>query len=122
MGKLGFATLADDSGEIQLYLERTALDASAPDSFKYALQVCACAYMHACMHAGSACVPIVACLADYLLLVCINRHVKAFLDIGDIVGVRGPMKRTEKGELSVAVQDLQVRFLLPVLCAIKLYT
>lgn len=69
MGKLAFATLADDSGEIQLYLERTALDASAPDSFK---------------------------------------HLKTFLDIGDIVGVSGPMKRTEKGELSVAVQDLQI--------------
>ena len=34
MGKLAFATLADDSGEIQLYLEKTSLDASAPDSFK----------------------------------------------------------------------------------------
>lgn len=34
MGKLAFATLADDSGEIQLYLERTTLDASSPDSFK----------------------------------------------------------------------------------------
>ena len=35
MGKLAFATLADDSGEIQLYLEKTSLDAAAPDSFKY---------------------------------------------------------------------------------------
>lgn len=35
MGKLAFATLADDSGEIQLYLEKTALDAAAPDTFKY---------------------------------------------------------------------------------------
>ncbi|DBB02659.1 TPA: hypothetical protein ACH3X3_011624 [Trebouxia sp. C0006] len=69
MGKLAFATLADDSGEIQLYLERTALNEAAPDSFK---------------------------------------HLKAFLDIGDIVGVTGPMKRTDKGELSVAAQDLQI--------------
>ncbi len=37
MGKLAFATLADDSGEIQLYLERTALNEAAPDSFKYVL-------------------------------------------------------------------------------------
>ena len=35
MGKLAFATLADDSGEVQLYLEKTALDSAAPDSFKY---------------------------------------------------------------------------------------
>ena len=34
MGKLAFATLADDSREVQLYLEKTALDSSAPDSFK----------------------------------------------------------------------------------------
>lgn len=34
MGKLAFATLADDSGDIQLYLEKKTLDASAPDSFK----------------------------------------------------------------------------------------
>lgn len=69
MGKLAFATLADDSGEVQLYLEKTALDSAAPDSFK---------------------------------------HLKTYLDIGDIVGVTGPMKRTDKGELSVVAQDLQI--------------
>lgn len=36
MGKLAFATMADDSGEIQLYLEKTSLDSAAPDTFKYA--------------------------------------------------------------------------------------
>lgn len=40
MGKLAFATLADDSGEIQLYLEKTALDAAAPDTFKYVQSTC----------------------------------------------------------------------------------
>ena len=56
MGKLAFATLADDSGEIQLYLERTALDATAPDSFKYAPQtVCLC--LHACWQCLSFCIP-----------------------------------------------------------------
>lgn len=65
MGKLAFATLADDGGEIQLYLERTALDATAPDSFKYATQM----FDYACMHAGSVCVCvrlscIAACPAD----------------------------------------------------------
>lgn len=69
MGKLAFATMADDSGEIQLYLEKTSLDAAAPDTFK---------------------------------------HLKTLLDIGDIVGVSGPMKRTEKGELSIVAQELQI--------------
>lgn len=30
------------------------------------------------------------------------------MDIGDIVGVTGPMKRTDKGELSIIAEDLQV--------------
>ncbi len=46
MGKLAFATLADDSGEVQLYLEKTSLDATAPDSFKYALAFCVHAQCH----------------------------------------------------------------------------
>lgn len=37
-----------------------------------------------------------------------DRHLKTLLDIGDIVGVTGPMKRTDKGELSIVAQDLQV--------------
>ena len=37
------------------------------------------------------------------------RHLKTLLDIGDIVGVTGPMKRTDKGELSIVAQELQVR-------------
>ena len=39
------------------------------------------------------------------------RHMKTLLDIGDIVGVTGPMKRTDKGELSIVAQELQVRHL-----------
>ncbi len=34
MGKLAFATLTDDSGEIQLYLEKKALDSEAAGTFK----------------------------------------------------------------------------------------
>ena len=42
------------------------------------------------------------------------RHLKTLLDIGDIVGVTGPLKRTDKGELSIVAQELQVRgFRLP---------
>ena len=33
---------------------------------------------------------------------------KALVDSGDIVGVRGGIKRTDKGELSVVVQSLEV--------------
>lgn len=34
---------------------------------------------------------------------------KSLVDSGDIVGVRGGVKRTEKGELSVMVESLEVR-------------
>jgi lysyl-tRNA synthetase class II len=34
MGKLAFATLVDDSGSIQLYLEKQELDGKAADAFK----------------------------------------------------------------------------------------
>lgn len=34
--------------------------------------------------------------------------VKGLVDSGDIVGVRGGIKRTEKGELSVTVESLEV--------------
>ena len=40
----------------------------------------------------------------------LSRHLKTLMDIGDIVGVTGSMKRTDKGELSVVAQDLQVKF------------
>ena len=33
---------------------------------------------------------------------------KAVLDLGDIVGVTGGMRRTDKGELSVQATDIQV--------------
>lgn len=37
-----------------------------------------------------------------------GRGLKANLDIGDIVGVRGGMRRTDRGELSVTADSLQV--------------
>jgi lysyl-tRNA synthetase class II len=33
MGKLAFAKLADDSGDIQLYMEKQALDGGSPLEF-----------------------------------------------------------------------------------------
>lgn len=34
--------------------------------------------------------------------------IKASLDVGDIIGVSGPLKRTEKGELSIIVEDVKL--------------
>lgn len=64
-GKLAFFTLQDETGSIQLYLDKKAIDEA--------------------MGAGS------------------FANLKAWTDSGDIVGVRGIAKRTEKGELSVKV-------------------
>jgi len=72
MGKLAFFTLADESGSIQLYLERATLEASEPpqpDAFE---------------------------------------HLKTLVDIGDWIGVRGTLKRTDRGELSVKVSYWQM--------------
>lgn len=41
---------------------------------------------------------------------------KSLIDIGDFLGAKGPMKKTDKGELSVAAQEFQVlsKSLLPI--------
>jgi lysyl-tRNA synthetase class 2 len=61
-GKLAFFTLQDESGRIQLYLEKNRLG----DSFE---------------------------------------DLKAWVDAGDIIGLRGTIKRTDKNELSVSAQS-----------------
>jgi len=61
-GKLAFFTLQDESGTIQLHLEKNRLG----DSFK---------------------------------------DLKAWTDGGDIIGVRGSVRRTDKGELSVYAKE-----------------
>jgi len=66
-GKLAFFSLQDETGTIQLYLEKARIDqsmADMPNAFN---------------------------------------HLKQLTDVGDILGVRGTIKRTEKGELSVYV-------------------
>eukprot|EP00741_Cyanophora_paradoxa_P007643 tig00001164_g7392.t1 len=71
-GKLAFFTLQDETGIIQLYLDKTRIDEgmeSVPDAFE---------------------------------------KLKMLIDIGDIIGVKGTMKRTEKGEISIMVQEWQV--------------
>ncbi len=72
-GKLAFFSLQDESGTIQLYLDKkdiqegmAAIDA---DAFN---------------------------------------HLKQLTDVGDILGVKGTLKRTEKGELSIKVREYAV--------------
>ncbi len=67
MGKLAFFTLADETGPIQLFIEKATLAASMPedpDAFA---------------------------------------HLTSLVDAGDLIGVRGTLRRTDRGELSVKV-------------------
>ncbi|HEY9648304.1 MAG TPA: lysine--tRNA ligase, partial [Chroococcidiopsis sp.] len=72
-GKLAFFTLQDETGTIQLYLEKQTIQESMgdrdPDAFE---------------------------------------HLKTLTDAGDILGVKGTIKRTDKGELSVKVSHYQI--------------
>ena len=69
-GKLAFFTLQDETGTIQLYLDKTRIQenmgAADPQAFD---------------------------------------HLKHLTDAGDIIGAKGTVKRTEKGELSVYVNE-----------------
>ncbi|MEX1316485.1 MAG: lysine--tRNA ligase [Synechococcaceae cyanobacterium] len=69
MGKLAFFTLVDESGPIQLFLEKAALEAANPDA------------------------PAPGAFAQITTLV----------DAGDLIGVFGTLRRTDRGELSVKV-------------------
>jgi len=64
-GKLAFFELQDDSGNIQLYLDKGRLT----ETFK---------------------------------------NLKAWTDAGDIIGAKGSVKRTEKGELSIYVKEWEI--------------
>ncbi|NJR40895.1 MAG: lysine--tRNA ligase [Leptolyngbyaceae cyanobacterium CSU_1_4] len=70
-GKLAFFTLQDETGTIQLYLDKAKIEAEMPlpDAFN---------------------------------------HLKQLTDAGDILGVKGSIKRTEKGELSVKVSHYSI--------------
>ncbi len=70
MGKLAFFTLRDETGNIQLYLEKQRIQANmGEEAFK---------------------------------------RLDKLTDAGDILGVRGTIRRTEKGELSIYVSDYEV--------------
>ncbi len=69
MGKLAFFSIQDETGTIQLYLNKQQIETgmpTVPDAFS---------------------------------------HLKQLTDVGDIVGVKGTIKRTEKGELSILVNE-----------------
>ena len=65
MGKLAFFTLADETGTIQLFLEKATLG----DSFA---------------------------------------QLSSLVDAGDLIGVHGSLRRTDRGELSVKVSEWQM--------------
>ena len=77
MGKLAFFTLADETGPIQLYLEKATLD-GAPAEGEGA--------------AGAAATGSFA-------------QITSLVDAGDLIGVRGTLRRTDRGELSVKVRS-----------------
>ena len=72
-GKLAFFTLQDETGTIQLYLEKSRIQ---------------------------------ECMAD--VDADAFSHLKQLTDAGDILGVKGTIKRTEKGELSVYVKEYSI--------------
>ncbi|MGG6294822.1 lysine--tRNA ligase [Leptolyngbya sp. AN02str] len=69
-GKLAFFTLQDETGTIQLYLDKKTIQDGMAEVDADAFE-----------------------------------HLKSLTDAGDILGVRGILKRTEKGELSVKVSQ-----------------
>ena len=71
-GKLAFFELQDETGKIQLYLDKKKINNTMSD------------------------------------LVGAFNHLKKLSDTGDILGVKGSIKRTEKGELSVYVSEFQI--------------
>ncbi|MFN7901099.1 MAG: lysine--tRNA ligase [Synechococcaceae cyanobacterium] len=69
LGKLAFFTLADESGPIQLFIDRASLEALHPDDPAF------------------------------------FQRLTGLTDAGDWIGVRGTLKRTDRGELSVKLRD-----------------
>ncbi|QLE55882.1 lysine--tRNA ligase [Nostoc sp. TCL26-01] len=72
-GKLAFFTLEDETGTIQLYLEKNRIHENMAEVDADAFN-----------------------------------HLKQLTDVGDILGVKGTIKRTEKGELSVYVTQYTI--------------
>ncbi len=71
MGKLAFFTLADETGLIQLFIEKATLDKSSSSAEKEAISA--------------------------------FNQLKDLVDAGDWIGVKGILRRTDRGELSIKV-------------------
>ena len=72
-GKLAFFTLQDETGTIQLYLDKKKIQSAMAAVDEQAFN-----------------------------------HLKQLTDIGDFLGVRGSIRRTDKGELSVSVAEYTI--------------
>ncbi|MGA1601492.1 MAG: lysine--tRNA ligase [Prochlorothrix sp.] len=72
-GKLAFFTIQDETGQIQLYLDKKTIAAQMPASD----------------------------VSPFSTL-------KTLTDVGDFLGVKGHIKRTDKGELSIVVTQFEV--------------
>ena len=72
-GKLAFFTLQDETGTIQLYLDKKKIEAEMAEIDPAAFD-----------------------------------HLKQLTDMGDFLGVKGSIKRTDKGELSVSVSQYAI--------------
>ena len=72
-GKLAFFTLQDETGTIQLYLDKKRIQEFMGDRFPEAFT-----------------------------------NLKQLTDMGDIIGAKGTLKRTDKGELSVYVREFEM--------------
>lgn len=72
-GKLAFFTLQDETGTIQLYLDKNRIQEFMGDRFPEAFA-----------------------------------NLKQLTDMGDIIGAKGTLKRTDKGELSVYVKEFEM--------------
>lgn len=72
-GKLAFFTLQDETGTIQLYLDKKRIQEFMGDRFPDAFT-----------------------------------NLKQLTDMGDIIGAKGTLKRTDKGELSVYVKEFEM--------------
>ncbi|NJR15069.1 MAG: lysine--tRNA ligase [Calothrix sp. CSU_2_0] len=73
MGKLAFCTLEDETGKIQLYIEKQAIEEGMTGTIENAFKT-----------------------------------IEKLVDVGDIIGVKGTIKRTQKGELSVFVRQFSI--------------
>lgn len=72
-GKLAFFTLQDETGNIQLYLDKNRIQEFMGDRFPEAFA-----------------------------------NLKQLTDMGDILGAKGTLKRTDKGELSIYVKEFEM--------------